>query len=334
MPERIRLAVLGLGFMGQRYATIAADVAGAELTAVCDADESLARQTAQRCGTAAYTDVEQLLAADVADAVIVALPESVQVAPAVAAAGAGLHLLLEKPVASTAADLAKLAAGLAGTPGVHASAHLLRADPRYAAAVAAAHADDFGSIVHITTVRRSRLQTAQRVAGRTSLLYYLGVHDLDAVAWFAGSPVRTVHAVSRRPADWPLDVDATILALLECGNGAVGQVELTWAMADSRPHGLQASVVVVGTGGTVEVRGGDEVLVAGATGQQAVDALHWPELGGRVLGTLRYQVEQWVAAIDGRGTVAATIDDGMAAARVAFAIEESLRTGQPAEVAR
>lgn len=334
MPERIRLAVLGLGFMGQRYAAIAADVAGGELTAVCDADEGIAREAASRFGVSAYTDVNQLLDAGVADAIVVAVPESAQVPPTLAAAEAGLHVLLEKPVASTPADLDRLATGLAGTAGTHASAHLLRADPRYVAAAEAVHAAGFGDVVHITGTRRSRLQTARRVAGRTSLLYYLGVHDLDAVAWLAGSPVRTVQAVARRPASWPLDVDATILALLECESGAIAQVELTWATSDSRPYGLQASMVVVGTGGTIEIRGGDEVLVADGEGQRALDALHWPEAGGRVLGTLRYQLEQWLAAIDGRCQVAASIEDGMTAARVAFAIEEALQSGRPAQVAR
>jgi predicted dehydrogenase len=332
LTEPVRLAVVGLGFMGRRYAALAADLAGARLTAVCDVNSAAATDVAGQTCAAAFVDHRELLDADIADAVILALPESGQVMPAVHAAAAGRHLLVEKPVASTRADADALEAGLAGTPGTHASAHLLRADPRYHAAIAAIRSADFGSVVHISASRRSRLATAQRVAGRTSLLYYLGVHDLDAMAWFAGSPIRTVHALGRRTAGWDMDVDATILVLLECANGTIGQLELTWAVADSHPLGLEAATTVVGSGGTVTIGGGDEVYVADAAGRNALDTVHWPVLGSRVVGTLRYQVEQWVAAIQGQGPVAATIEDGLAASRVAFAIEDSLRTGQPATV--
>ncbi|MGH3501770.1 MAG: Gfo/Idh/MocA family protein, partial [Nocardioidaceae bacterium] len=280
-----------------------------------------------------YTDYRVLLGSGDVDALIVALPESAQVRPAIEAAAAGMHLLLEKPVASSPTDADTLAAGLDGTVGVHASGHLLRADPRYRAAATAVAQPDFAPIVHISAVRRSKASTAQRVAGRTSLLYYLGVHDFDAVAWLAGSPIRTVQALSRRPTGWTLDVDASMLVLAECVNGAIAHVELSWAVDDGRPRGLETQMTVVGSGGTVTIGGGDEVVISNNVGQRAVDALHWPELGGRVVGTLRYQVEQWIDAVEGKGQVAATIDDGLAAARVAFAVEQALATGSVAGVA-
>lgn len=332
MSHTTRIAVVGLGFMGQRYASIAADLPGASLSAVCDLNMSAANELAEATGATAYSDYRAVLEADAADAWIIALPESAQVTPAIEAAAASRHLLIEKPVASNREDADLLEQGIAGTPGVHASAHLLRADPRYLTAAEAVSALDFGSVVHISASRRGRISTAKRVAGRTSLLYYLGVHDLDAVAWFANSPIRTVHALGRRPDNWELDVDATILVLLECANGTIGQLEFTWAVADTHPQGLQAAMTVVGAGGTVSIGGGDEVYVADAAGRNAFDSLFWPTSAGRVVGTLRYQVEQWVAAVQGRGSVAATIDQGLAASRVAFAIEDSLRTGQPALV--
>lgn len=332
MSPTTRIAVVGLGFMGRRYAALAADLPGVALSAVCDLNQSAATEIAETTDAVAYTDYRELLETDTADAWILALPESAQVLPAVEAAAAGKHLLIEKPVASTREDAASLERGLTGTRGIHASAHLLRADPRYLTAADAVRSPDFGDIVHISGSRRSRISTAKRVAGRTSLLYYLGVHDLDAVAWFADSPIRTVHALGRRPKDWGLDVDATILVLLECANGTIGQLEFTWAVADTHPQGLQATMTVVGSGGTVNIGGGDEVYVADSSGRTAFDSLTWPNSAGRVVGTLRYQVEQWVNAIQGQGPVAATIEQGLAAARVAFAIENSLSTGQPVQV--
>lgn len=333
-PAPTRVAVVGAGFMGQRYAQIVADTPGATLAAVCDRDPQAAHAATGATGATVVGDHRELLSRDLADAAVVALPEHAQVGPLLELADAGLHLLAEKPVASTPEDADRLEAGLAGTAGVHAAAHLLRADPRYQHAADVCHDPAFGDVVHISATRRSRVGTAGRVAGRTSLLYYLGVHDLDVIAWLAGSPVTRVHAISRRPSAWPLAADASILGLVECANGTVAQLELTWAIPDSHPVGLEASVTVVGTGGSVRIGGGDEVLVSDGAGERTLDALHWPLANGRVVGTLRYQVEQWLRAVDGRATVAASVEDGLAAARVAFAFERSLATGLPAEVTR
>lgn len=328
----VRVAVVGLGFMGRRYASIAADLAGVQLTAVCDVNPAAAREVADTTGATAFGDHDELLKADVADAWVVALPESAQLRPALDGAAADKHLLIEKPVASTRPDADALEEGLRGTSGTHAAAHLLRADPRFQAAESMIRSPGFGDVLHINAVRRARVSTARRVNGRTSLLYYLGVHDLDAFAWLTGSPVRTVHALARRPAGW--DVDATILVSAQCADGAIGQFEFTWAVPDSHPLALESRWTVVGSESTLSIGGGDEVVMATPTGQTAVDAIHWPVLGERVVGTLRYQVEQWIAAIRGHGRVAATIADGLAASRVAFAIEDSLRAGQPVAVNR
>lgn len=334
MSNPTRIAVVGAGFMGQRYAQIVADTPGVTLAAICDRDQQAALSAAGTSDAAIVSDHRDLLSRDLADAAVVALPEDAQVDPLLDLAQAGMHLLAEKPVASTPEDADRLEAGLAATPGVHAAAHLLRADPRYQHAVQACRDPGFGDVVHISATRRSRVGTAGRVAGRTSLLYYLGVHDLDVIAWLAGSPVTRVHAISRRPQSWTLPADASILGLLECADGTIAQLELTWAVPDSHPVGLEATVQVVGTGGSVRIGGGSEVLISGPTGERTFDALHWPVANGRVVGTLRYQLEQWVQAVNGRGDVAATIGDGLAAARVAFAFERSLATGKPAEVAR
>ncbi|WP_318205242.1 Gfo/Idh/MocA family oxidoreductase [Streptomyces sp. SCL15-4] len=98
----MRIGLLGTGpWARATYAPALAEHTGLEFTGVWGRRPEAAAELAERYGVAAYADVDALLA-DV-DAVAVALPPSVQAELAVRAAGAGRHLLLDKPLAVSAA---------------------------------------------------------------------------------------------------------------------------------------------------------------------------------------------------------------------------------------
>ena len=103
---KARIGIVGTGWWATAIQIPAIQGgADADVVALCDLDASRVALAGDRFGIAArYTDVAAMLAAERLDGVIVATPHVAHAAPAIAALRAGCHVLVEKPMATTAAD--------------------------------------------------------------------------------------------------------------------------------------------------------------------------------------------------------------------------------------
>ena len=99
--DKVRIGVVGVGSMGSLHAKNMAKVPEAQLTCVCDIDEGALTASTAATGVPGYRDHRELIASGLADAVIVATPHWVHPEIAVNAMEAGLHVLSEKPIASS-----------------------------------------------------------------------------------------------------------------------------------------------------------------------------------------------------------------------------------------
>ena len=104
MREKLRTALVGCGKVGQTHAQALASLPDSEFVAVCDADFERARSFANRLGAHAFDDVSRMLGESRLDVVCIATPHPLHAGPAIAAATAGVHVLVEKPLASSLAD--------------------------------------------------------------------------------------------------------------------------------------------------------------------------------------------------------------------------------------
>jgi predicted dehydrogenase len=101
---RVRTALVGCGKVGQIHAAALGGLPEADLVAVCDASAERAQALAARYGTRAYTDVRTMLAEAGVEAVLIGTPHPLHAGPAICAAEAGVHVLVEKPMAAHLAD--------------------------------------------------------------------------------------------------------------------------------------------------------------------------------------------------------------------------------------
>jgi UDP-N-acetyl-2-amino-2-deoxyglucuronate dehydrogenase len=102
--DRVRTALVGCGKVGGIHAQALASLAESEFTAVCDVDFARAAAFAACYGTVAYSDVGQMLQECKIQALCIATPHPLHAGPAVLAAQAGVHVLVEKPLAASLAD--------------------------------------------------------------------------------------------------------------------------------------------------------------------------------------------------------------------------------------
>jgi UDP-N-acetyl-2-amino-2-deoxyglucuronate dehydrogenase len=100
----VRVGLIGCGKVGQIHAAALRGIAEAELTAVCDVSAERAQAFAERYGARGYTDVDAMLCESKVEAVVIGTPHPLHAAPAIRAAEAGVHVLVEKPLAANLAD--------------------------------------------------------------------------------------------------------------------------------------------------------------------------------------------------------------------------------------
>ena len=108
--RRVRVAVIGAGVMGRHHALNYAALPGAELAAVVDPDPVRRQEAAVTFGCAAYASTEAMLAVHPIDAASVVAPTSLHHGITLQLLDAGVHVLVEKPVAATVREAAELAA--------------------------------------------------------------------------------------------------------------------------------------------------------------------------------------------------------------------------------
>jgi len=102
--HRVRTALAGCGKVGQIHAQALADLAESEFVAACDVDLQRALSIATCHGVRPYDDVTRMLQENDVQALLVATPHPVHVEPALCAATAGVHVLVEKPLAASLND--------------------------------------------------------------------------------------------------------------------------------------------------------------------------------------------------------------------------------------
>ncbi len=107
--DRIRLGVIGAGRIAQvAHLPATAKAAGIRLVAISDPSSELVTAVGARHGVDAFTDTDELLALDL-DAVLIAVPDRFHLPLGLHALEAGKHVLMEKPLAMTAAEAQRLA---------------------------------------------------------------------------------------------------------------------------------------------------------------------------------------------------------------------------------
>src|SRR4051794_16700791 len=103
--RRLRTAVIGAGITGHGHAAVLADYHRSELVAVCSRQRAAAEALAQQYAAPnVFTDFRELLRLPELEAVVIATPDFAHHELAVAAARAGKHVLIEKPLTTNLAQ--------------------------------------------------------------------------------------------------------------------------------------------------------------------------------------------------------------------------------------
>ena len=324
-----RIAVIGLGFMGQRWSRVLADHHGAELAVISDVRADVGERGAQELAAEFVRDPLEAASRRDVDAVVVCTPEHLHVEAALAALAAGKAIAVEKPLAHTVAAAEQIRDGAhqAGVPVL--AAHVLRFEPRYAAIRQAIERDEIGAVQAIRSERIGLVADQEILKGRTSLALYYGVHEFDLVRWYGGE-VATVWAARSRGvvATHGHDVDDLYSVGLTFAHGGHGTAMIGWSLPPRVPGFGLAGFTVIGERGVLQVvQGATGFTRTLADGPSDVDVHYAPEVHGAIYGALGIEVDHFVRCVRGETDPVCTASDGVEAVRNALAMEQAADSG-------
>jgi UDP-N-acetylglucosamine 3-dehydrogenase len=184
---KLRAGLIGLGMMGRHHARVLQETDGVELVAVADA-------YGDPHGVAGdlpfYNRVEQLIEHGL-DMVMCAVPTGLHEEVGLALAEAGVHTMVEKPIASTIEGGQRLVDAFESRGLVGAVGHIERYNPALQSLRARLQNGDLGEVYQIATRRQGPFPS--RIAD-VGVIKDLGTHDIDLTAWLAQSQFESVSA--------------------------------------------------------------------------------------------------------------------------------------------
>ena len=181
----LRLAVIGVGYLGRQHARILSSLPDAELVAVVDANRSRADEIAAAHGTRAFSDYREVVGQ--VDAVTIAVPTKLHHEIAVACLSAGIPVLVEKPMARSPVEAEAMIAAARQADVVLAVGHTERFNPAVVAARPLLTAPRFIEVHRLGTFPERSLDI--------DVVFDLMIHDLDVVLSLVKSEAESMEAV-------------------------------------------------------------------------------------------------------------------------------------------
>jgi predicted dehydrogenase len=327
--SKLRMGLVGIGMMGRNHARVLNSIDDVELVAVAD-------PAGDRFGMAGAAKVVDSVAAMVdlgIDAAVVATPTSYHLEAGLELADAGVHTLIEKPLATNEDESRQLVDAFELRGLINAVGHIERCNPALLALRARLENGDVGEIFQVATRRQGPFPN--RIAD-VGVVKDLATHDIDLTAWVIQSPyarvsAQTAHKSGREHED-------LISVTAQTVDGTVINHLVNWLSPLK-----ERLTVVTGEKGTfvADTLHGDLTLH-----ENGLVATEWDQVAtfrGVTEGNstrfaipkpepLKVQHEGFRDAVLGRPSNVITMREGMTTVRVADACIEAARSGRTIEL--
>lgn len=327
--DKVRYAVIGLGWFGEKHCEAIAAIPNAELVALCTRTSSRLGEVAATFGVKqTYTDFRELLANPDIDAVSVVTMWDQHTAPTLAALEAGKHVFLEKPMASTLEDCQAIVDAAHRARGNFMVGHICRFNPRYAHAKQLIDEGKVGRIVSMYARRNLPRWVVTDILNKIGPIIGDGVHDTDLMLWFSGARVVSAYAqtLNVRGKKYP-DLGWT---MYKFDSGATGVLEDVWYLPEKTAMQIDERMEIIGTEGSIHIHDTHPNLsFVDQDGWHSPDTTYWPSIHGVRSGALREELSYFINGIvKGTRPTVITPEESMAAVQACLAAEQSALTGE------
>lgn len=338
MSKKYNVGVIGYGWVATAHIPAINASSQAQVTAVCSSRPQNAAELSAKYGSpiSAYTNLDAMLADPNIHAVSVCSMPSLHAKHVIAAAKAGKHLIIEKPLAMNAKDLAAMEAAVKQAGVKTCVCFECRYSSQFMATKAVIDQGLLGKL-HYGEVDyyhgigpwygQFRWNTAKKDGG--SALLTAGCHALDALLLCLGSDVKEVTSYDTRSQSKtfaPYEYTTTSVTILKFKSGAVGKCA---AVVDClQPYYFHTHLV--GSEGSLL----DDKFHSQKLG---INKAKWSQLSMKMLDSgdvsdhpYQTQFQAFFDALDaGKEMALTSLADAVASHRVLFAADKSAATGKP-----
>jgi predicted dehydrogenase len=178
----MRVGVIGVGIMGSNHARVFSDLPGARLVGVVDPDPKRRERVANAIGCRTFSNIDGLIA-DGVDAVTIAAPTHLHQDIALSCIERGLHVMVEKPIASTVEEGRSIIAAARNAGVTLMVGHVERFNPTVEAIKEAIRNED------ILSIAITRVGPFPPRMSNVGVVIDLAVHDIDLIRWFTDSDI-------------------------------------------------------------------------------------------------------------------------------------------------
>ena len=214
----LRIGVIGAGVMGSNHARVLAGLPDTTLVGVVDPLPAHRTRATDMTGCRTFADLDELLAEGV-EAVTIAAPTHLHHEIALACIARGIHVLVEKPIASTVAEAQEIVTAARQAGVTLMVGHVERFNPAVAAIKHALAGED------ILSIAITRVGPFPPRMSNVGVVIDLAVHDIDLIRWFTESDI-----VEVQPQLSSAVAEREDIALLQfrTASGVLAQINTNW----------------------------------------------------------------------------------------------------------
>ena len=293
--NKLKIAVIGTGLVGSFHAETFFRNPNSELIAVCDIDKEKVNKIANRFKCKAYNEFESLINTEKLDAISIATPEQIRIAPALLAIEKGLKILLEKPLGRNLEDIENLVNKIKNHNKLISVNFILHEDPRYKLMKEKIKNNEIGEIVSCYARRRGNRFGIEIYAPWTDLISSTLIHDIQMVMSINNSKPERVYAEAVIRECAKFNSHDAVMSLIKFTDGSIASFETSWVLPKNQPEPLDPALHVVGDKGSIIIEGSSMGMqIQTDKSYMKPDLANWPIIDSKVEGCLKRNLDKFI----------------------------------------
>ena len=293
--NKLKIAVIGTGLVGSFHAETFFRNPNSELIAVCDIDKEKVNKIANRFKCKAYNEFESLINTEKLDAISIATPEQIRIAPALLAIERGLKILLEKPLGRNLEDIENLVNKIKNHNKLISVNFILHEDPRYKLMKEKIKNNEIGEIVSCYARRRGNRFGIEIYAPWTDLISSTLIHDIQMVMSINNSKPERIYAEAVIRECAKFNSHDAVMSLIKFTDGSIASFETSWVLPKNQPEFLDPALHVVGDKGSIIIEGSSMGLqIQTDKSYMKRDLANWPIIDSKVEGCLKRNLDKFI----------------------------------------
>ncbi|MCX7916732.1 MAG: Gfo/Idh/MocA family oxidoreductase [bacterium] len=257
----IKLGVIGLGKFGTNILNTYKQLEReglCKLIAICDINEKILEQQIKKFNVKGYTNYKEMIEKEELDGIAIATPDPFHREPTLYAANKKIHVFVEKPLDVTVEGCIEMIEACKKNDVLLQVDFHKRFDPFHQIIKKDIEEGKIGKIEYGSVHMEDKIVVPRdwfpNWAGKSSPVWFLGVHFFDLMRWFLKSNGRSVFAkgIKNKLKSIGIDTYDAVIAIVEFENGVVLSFELSWILPENFESIVNQGFKLVGEKGIIE----------------------------------------------------------------------------------